>query len=101
MTIAEKINRSNCGWRAEMQEDGQAEITWQNGEQDFVFYAKDADEIYEYWQNFDVEEEVTMWLDAKRMGVQGVPNLLRLVAEEQAIDHDLEELAIRVAQYKD
>ena len=101
MTIAEKINRSNCGWRAEMQEDGQAEITWQNGEQDYVFYAKDADEIYEYWQNFDVEEEVTMWLDAKRNGVQGVPNLLRLVAEEQAIDHDLEELAIRVAQYKD
>ena len=61
----------------------------------YVFYDDLTDlthELYTYWQDFDVEEHVKMWLDAKQNGVDDVPDVVRLVEDARAIESMLEEL---------
>ena len=50
-------------------------------------------EMYEYYQGFDVEDHVKMWLDAKASGVSGVPNVVDLVDDAKEIDRMLEEVS--------
>lgn len=61
----------------------------------YVFYDEPEDivrGIYEYWQDFSVEEHVTMWLDAKRNGVSGVPDAVTLVDDAREIEKMLQDL---------
>ena len=61
----------------------------------YVFYDDLTDlthELYTYWQDFDVEEHVKMWLDAKQNGVDDVPDVVTLVEDARAIESMLEEL---------
>lgn len=61
----------------------------------YVFYDALTDlahELYTYWQDFDVEEHVKMWLDAKQNGVGGVPDVVTLVEDAKEIESMLEEL---------
>lgn len=55
-----------------------------------------AHELYAQWQNFDIEEHVKMWLDAKSNGVGGVPDIVTLVKDAQEIDDMCEELWLAV-----
>lgn len=41
--------------------------------------------------NFDIEDNVVMWLDAKRHGIGGVPNVVELVHNEEYKENALEE----------
>jgi len=45
-----------------------------------------ANELYTWWQNFDIEEHVKMWLEAKSNGGGGVPDIGTLVEDAKAID---------------
>lgn len=61
----------------------------------YVFYDALTDlahELYTCWQDFDVDEHVKMWLDAKQNGVGGVPDVVTLVEDAKEIESMLEEL---------
>ena len=61
----------------------------------YVFYENlpgIAREVYSYWQDFDVDEHVRMWLDAKANGVVGVPDAVTLVDDAREIETMLENL---------
>lgn len=66
--------------------------------EDFSFYEtyeslpEIARQVYSYWQDFDVEEHVKMWLDAKANGVIGVPDVVTLVDDAREIETMLENL---------
>lgn len=67
--------------------------------EDFSFcaYGNSAEEIVdsirEYAKDFDIEEHVKMWLDAKNNGVSGVPDIYTLVQDAEKIQNMLNELA--------
>lgn len=52
-----------------------------------------AKEIYEYYDGFDVDEHIAMWIEARKNGVSGVPDTRRLVEDAEDISKMLEELA--------
>lgn len=49
-------------------------------------------EMLQIWQNFDIEEHVMMWLEAKKNGMQGVPDVATLVEDAQKIEKMYEKL---------
>lgn len=51
-----------------------------------------TDIIKSEYENFDVDEHVEMWVDAKRSGTQGVPSTTELVEDAKAIQKMLEQL---------
>ena len=52
-----------------------------------------AREIYEYYDRFDVDNYVAMWIEMKKKGISGVPSARRLVEDAEAISEMLKELA--------
>lgn len=67
--------------------------------EDFCFcaYGDTAEEIVssirEYAADFDIEEHVKMWLDAKNNGISGVPDVHILVQDAEDIQNMLDKLA--------
>lgn len=55
-----------------------------------------AHELYTWWEDFDIEEHVKMWLEAKSNGVLGVPDIVTLVKDAQDIDGMCEKLWLAV-----
>lgn len=51
--------------------------------EDWGFYLNELSDIYEYADNFDVDEEFEMWVNAKRNGVRGVPSYTDLLEDQQ------------------
>lgn len=95
-TLADYINSlEDIGAVAETTEDGLTEIRLTDVTQDFRFEVKSVGGIYDYWQGFDIEEEVLMWLEAKRNGTSGIPNVVDLVEEEKEIEKTLYDLWIK------
>lgn len=89
-TLADYINSLGMnGVQAEQLEDGKTEIVFTHVNQDFRFEINNVHDIYNYYVNFDVDEEVEMWLEAKRNGLQGVPGARELVFEESIIEETL------------
>lgn len=56
--------------------------------------------VSEYADRFDVEEHVMMWLDAKRTGCSGVPDIETLVEDAECIKQDIEDLANALKETK-
>lgn len=50
-------------------------------------------EVQEYASDFDVDDHIEMWIEARHNGVQGVPNTRTLVEDAEAIQDMLDELA--------
>lgn len=51
------------------------------------------DAVTEYYEDFDVDEHIEMWVEAKRNGTREVPSVRRLAIDAEAIDDMLKELA--------
>lgn len=51
------------------------------------------DEVGKYYNSFDVDEHIEMWIEAKNNGVGGVPSIRRLVEDAEDIDEMLDELS--------
>lgn len=49
--------------------------------------------VMEYYESFDVDDHIEMWVKARKNGVSGVPPTRTLVADAEAIDDMLEHLA--------
>lgn len=60
-----------------------------------------VEEVKKYAADFDVDEHVTLWLNAKREGISGVPSVIELVDDASAIDQMIRELAIKLQQEED
>lgn len=52
-----------------------------------------ADEVYSYLSNFDVDEHIDMWIEARNAGVSGVPTTRELVDDAEAIERMIEDLS--------
>lgn len=101
MKIAEiKKIAERLGWRVDEYDDGTVEFSqYSPAGEDFSFTvnAKDAaKEIYEYYDDFDIDEHIEMWIDARENGVIGVPSTRRLVEDAEDIFEMLKELACAV-----
>lgn len=91
----------SLGWGYEIDSENKCiELEqWSPAGEDFVFYVygDTVDEIIQairdYADDFDIEEHVKMWLDAKEAKVSGVPDVCTLVEDAKAIQEMLNELA--------
>ena len=73
-----------------------------NVEEDFSFEINDcsspsqiANDIKSYYEDFDPEEHVEMWIIAKHDGKKGIPDVFTLVEDSKQIDEDLQDLMIK------
>lgn len=94
----------DVGWKTYIDEDSGTKIgiEFEKGSpagEDFSFYASGTDaatligDVDDYAIEFDLNDHVAMWLDAKRNGVSGVPDVTELVEDAHAIKDMLYELA--------
>lgn len=56
------------------------------------------DAVMEYYESFDIDDHIDMWVEARRNGVSGIPSTRRLAIDAEAIDEMLKELAYALAE---
>lgn len=56
------------------------------------------EQVWEIYNDFDEDEHVEMWVEARRNGVNGVPSIRELVQDADEIKRMYEELAIRISE---
>lgn len=44
------------------------------------------DSLESYYEDFDIDEHIEMWVEAKRNGVSGVPSISELLDDAREID---------------
>lgn len=59
------------------------------------------DAVAEYAADFDIDEHIEMWIEAKGNGTRGVPSARELVHDAEEIDKMLQELAVALAEKKE
>lgn len=57
--------------------------------------------VMEYYQDFDVDEHIEMWVEARRNGTSGIPSVRRLAIDAEAIDEMLKELAYALKEVQE
>lgn len=84
-------------WTIREYDDGTVEVCQASpAGEDFFFTANVKDfprEVEEYAENFDPDEHIEMWIEARRNGVAGVPSTRELVHDAEEIQKMLNELA--------
>lgn len=93
----------DLGWSVVEFDDGLAISQYSPAGEDFLFeistktsITKAIQEIEEYSKNFDEEEHVEMWVEAKYHGSgnrEAIPSIRELVYDAEAIHNMLRELA--------
>lgn len=90
------------GWSVNEYDDGTAEFSqFSPAGEDFSFCVpieNVAEEVKEYYNDFDIDEHIEMWIAAKNSGVSGVPSIQELCDDAEKIGEMLEDLAIAVAK---
>lgn len=85
------------GWTVTVDEDGSVGFAQCSpAGEDFSFRVAGNDiprEVYEYAQDFDMDEHIDMWIHAKESGTAGVPGYKTLVDDADAIQDMLNDLA--------
>lgn len=93
------------GWSVNECEDGTVELeTTTKYEGDFAFTVNKenfAQEVWNYYNDFDVDEYVEMYIEARKNGLAGVPSARGLVEDAEDTEKRLEELAIRLSAVKE
>ncbi len=95
--IAKTIER--LGWAITEEGDGFYLSQYSPAGEDFGFSVRkgrEIEDIREFYNAFDIDEHVEMWIAAKSSGVSGVPCASVLVHDAEEIESMLEELAIAV-----
>ncbi|KAB0577253.1 hypothetical protein EI53_01280 [Fusobacterium naviforme] len=54
--------------------------------------------VAQYYEDFDPDEHIEMWIEARRNGTRGVPNTRALVHDAEDIEKMLEKLADALAE---
>ena len=90
--ICEKL-----GWNIRDNGDGSVEICqYSPAGEDFSFTVDRrnfVDDVKAYYDNFDVDEHIEMWVEARGNGVSGIPSVRRLAIDAEEIDDMLQDLA--------
>ncbi len=93
INVLESLDWSVCGYYA----DGRAEIEkYSPAGEDFIVcidVSALAESVREYAADFDPEEHIEMWIEARRNGVSGIPSIRELVEDANDIQGMLYELA--------
>ena len=87
----------SCGWRVNTSGE---EWEIENMEAPFIFAARPEEikiEARAAYDDFDEDDFVFMYLEAKRNGLKGVPSVRGLLKAAEKIYHDLEALAMNTA----
>lgn len=58
------------------------------------------DSLESYHEDFDIDEHIEMWIEAKQSGTSGVPSTRELVKDAEAIDGMILELSQAFAESK-
>ena len=89
-------------WRICGYDDGSVEIeNFSPAGEDLIISAgvkNFAKEIKERYENFDPDEHIEMWIEARRAGRSGIPPARELARDADKIDKMLEELANALAE---
>lgn len=84
-------------WRVIASEDEIELEKYSPAGEDFIFSITDMDDIphavWEYADDFDVDEHIEMWILARRSGTSGIPPTTELVKDARTIKTMLRELA--------
>ena len=87
-------------WHVTKCDDGSYEFEKYSPAGEDFFFSVSADgpeelcrEVRRYANEFDTEEHITMWVEAKQSGRSGIPSIRRLVEDADDIDEMLSELA--------
>lgn len=87
----------NLEWDVTEHDDGTVDFRqYSPAGEDFSFTVNASDaarEIYEYYEGFDVDDHIAMWIEAQRNGVSGIPSVRQLVEDAEAISEMLKEFA--------
>lgn len=92
-----------CGWTvSSYTDDGMVEIEkYSPAGENFIICVEVEnfpDAVMKYYEDFDVDEHIEMWVEAKRNGTSEVPSVRRLAIDGEAIDEMLKELAYALAE---
>ena len=68
----------NNGFKVEKETSGFAISQYTPAGEDWSVYVSKLKDIKEYANNFDPEEEFSMWVEAKNHGFKGVPGIAEL-----------------------
>ena len=72
-------------WTVRECDDGMVEFEkYSPAGEDIIFTVNTENaesEIYDYYDNFDVDDHIEMWVKAKENGVAGVPSIRRMLKE--------------------
>lgn len=78
-------------------DDGWVEIEkYSPAGEEFIICVDVADfpkSVFEYAENFDVDEHIAMWIEAKQNGIRSVPSTRELVHDAEEIEKMLQELS--------
>lgn len=87
----------NLGWDVTVGIDGTVELEkYSPADKDFIFTVHVSNfvkEVEEYADDFDIDDHIAMWIEAKNNGNAGVPSTRELVHDAEAIQEMLNELA--------
>ncbi len=93
------------GWDVYCDGDGWVELSqFSSAGEDFSFTVSEnnlIEDVKGSAESFDSEEHAAMWYDAGQSGVRGVPSLHELVADADAIQEMLNELAMNLCAYRE
>jgi len=94
----------NLDWAVHEGDDGTVELEkYSPAGEDFIFTVNTenfVDDVKEYAADFDIDDHIAMWIEAKQNGTNGVPTTRVLVHGAEEIERELEELAIALAEVK-
>ncbi len=94
---AEELGWWSSAWIEESQngrtyvEMGQHSLAGEDFSMIIDFDAEDQcssfrDSLESYYEDFDIDEHVEMWVEARRNGISGVPSIRELVKDAEEID---------------
>lgn len=92
-------------WAVHECEDGTIELEkYSPAGEDFVFTVKKEnfiEEVKQYADDFDTDEHIEMWIEARKNGSRGVPSATELVKDAEDIDAMLQELSSKLAELEE
>lgn len=87
----------NLDWTIREYDDGTVELEkYSPAGEDFIITVNAEDfarEVERYADDFDVDDHIAMWIEAKKNGTAGVPSTRELVHDAEDIQEMLNELA--------
>lgn len=97
----------NLGWNISEANFGGGDIGWELQQyspagEDFIFDIEHnnsnklaIDNIIEFAENFDEDEHIEMWIEARHSGIEGIPSIRELVEDAK----DIHKMLLKLSNY--